>query len=363
MIPLVGRFAILFAITALLLSSAAVALGVAADRGETLAYSHIDGASLNAALFDTATAAHFDLLHTQNALENVLAWSPAGDQLAVARRVYLPEAILTHMLIMPVDRGGSSRTYVLGGTYAAFSPDGRMLAAVRTQSAREGSLIVLDTLTGDYQVLLGSTPLRNGSLIPSGRPSWSSDGAWVYVGAREYGDERANVDIQYQVYRVEMSGASTERLTDYAGNNYSPLPSPDGTRMLFQSQQRRALAVMMMNSDGTGVRSLTAGDGFCELPAWSPDGTRAVFICEGVYGQGGKALFMVWVDSREIEFLAADVRLIPPAWTRDGASVIYAGNNGWWYQVRAARGSSPERISAGQVYGGGETYLPMIVRP
>jgi TolB protein len=104
-------------------------------------------------------------------------------------------------------------------------------------------------------------------------------------------------------------------------NSY-PSPSPDGDRVVFQSNRTGRFELYVMNRDGTGLRQLTSSPGHNVTPKWSPDGTLIVFAAEPQ------------PDNSEIYIMNADgsgQRLLNPAWgddshprfSPDGARVIF----------------------------------------
>jgi TolB protein len=102
-----------------------------------------------------------------------------------------------------------------------------------------------------------------------------------------------------------------------------PEQSPDGSRIVFQSNRDGSNQVWLMNSDGTGVRQITRvpGEG-AETPVWSPDGRH---IAYAVYSDEGNN--DVWVMDAEGAH-AVQVTDGPgydghPHWTADGSRIVF----------------------------------------
>jgi len=66
------------------------------------------------------------------------------------------------------------------------------------------------------------------------------------------------------------------RLTNTTGDS-RPRYSPDGSKIVFQSNRDGQREIYVMNSDGTGQTRLTNNPAWDTAPAWSPDGTKILF--------------------------------------------------------------------------------------
>jgi TolB protein len=80
------------------------------------------------------------------------------------------------------------------------------------------------------------------------------------------------------IYSVNADGTGLRNLTAHPAIYNHLRVSPDGRRVLFQSnrgQQWWHSYIWMMNSDGTGLKQLTTESSWNAL--WSPDGTRIAF--------------------------------------------------------------------------------------
>ncbi len=59
--------------------------------------------------------------------------------------------------------------------------------------------------------------------------------------------------------------------------NAYPDPSPDGSRIVFQSDRTGTDQIYLMNTDGSDVQQLTEFEFGAETPVWSPDGKKIAY--------------------------------------------------------------------------------------
>jgi len=81
-----------------------------------------------------------------------------------------------------------------------------------------------------------------------------------------------------QVYLMNIDDGKIRQLTDLPLGGESPAFSPDGQHIIFAAYVGEGNNdVFIMNADGSGLKRLTHGPGYDGHPHWSADGRRIVF--------------------------------------------------------------------------------------
>jgi acylaminoacyl-peptidase len=175
----------------------------------------------------------------------------------------------------------------------AWSPDSTAIAYTapvpgRARTQPWAPPDVLDMLyTGPQPVALfvapnsGAAPVRipAGKLEILGEPAWMPDGQSILVSAAEPGG-----DPEIYAIRLNLSGA--RQVTDRRGPDYSPLPSPDGSRIAWiardaKPQSFATAKLYVANADGSRVKTLAGSlDRDVTHIYWSSDSRNLYFLAE-----------------------------------------------------------------------------------
>src|SRR5579864_3851035 len=82
----------------------------------------------------------------------------------------------------------------------------------------------------------------------------------------------------YEIFSMDSDGTNQTNLTNNTTvNDSDPEWSPDGTKIVFDSNRVGNQQIFVMNADGSGVTRLTNNSSFEENPDWSPDGSKILF--------------------------------------------------------------------------------------
>ena len=229
------------------------------------------------------------------------AWSPDGSKIAFAS-----------------DRDGNYDIYVIGSDgkfltrlinnlpfeeihdrYPAWSPDGKKIAFTRYFKGG-GSCILVTNFNGNGVGPLGGACgsaekecVKWDYIIPwictdlktvyhyhwnDVEPAWSPDGSKIAFarGEKAGGSDFYAFDVWVQSVK---EGSKPEQLTKNPGIDDHPAWSPDGSKILFVSYQYGDPEIYTMNPNGTGQTAFfdTPNPAMDWEPAWSQDGTRMAF--------------------------------------------------------------------------------------
>jgi TolB protein len=105
-----------------------------------------------------------------------------------------------------------------------------------------------------------------------------------------------------------------------------PFPSPDGKKVLFESQIAGLYQLFMMNTDSSGIVQLTHDPWNHDMPSWSPDGKKIAFVSDR---NKHSVIYMMNVDGTGLERLSPEsAESIHPNWSPDSMKVIYCADDG-----------------------------------
>jgi hypothetical protein len=163
------------------------------------------------------------------------------------------------------------------------------------------------------------------------RPAASGDGR--HVAFQSYRDEGWNV------FSMNADGSGQVDLTNTKEPviNFEPAWSPDGSKVVFMRQGLTPgeQDIWVVNSNGTDPVDLTQSPGVNETsPEFSPDGTKIVYVSSGPDACCGAHYNNdIWVmdanGSNQVPLTTTDqpTQNVAPTWSPDGLEIAYSTNS------------------------------------
>jgi len=263
---------------------------------------------------------------------------------------------------------GARKTLIEGGSDARYAPTGHLLYllggvayAVRFDAARqqilgvavpivEGVRRATASTTGAAQLTVSSTgtlayvpgPIssattqrevaivdRSGNVSRVSLPPatytlvrTSRDGTLAAIGSDD--------GRQAIVWIYELAGANAPRRLTLEGQNRFPVWSPDGTRIAFQSDREKDLAIFAHRADGTGTteRLTKPEEGATHVPqSWSPDSRHLLFSSDK--GSRSSLWALSLADKKVARFGSVEsAEAIGAMFSPDGRWVAYSVGTG-----------------------------------
>ncbi|MDQ3821881.1 MAG: hypothetical protein M3321_01405 [Actinomycetota bacterium] len=227
------------------------------------------------------------------------SWSRDGRRLAFTRvdRGFqgISVAHIASRRIVAITRHRFDPTDLVLDARPRWSPDGRRIVFHRFRES--GARL--------YVVGVDGSGLRQ--LGPGWEPSWSPDGRWIAFA------DRPTREDGFDLFLVRPDGTGKRRLTSWPGNERHPEWSPDGRRLVLESDRSGNVDVYVARANGRGARRLTTSSAHDVAGAWSPDGRRIAFASRRVLGQFD--IFVMAADgSRETRLTTAPADDAQPSW-------------------------------------------------
>jgi hypothetical protein len=130
---------------------------------------------------------------------------------------------------------------------------------------------------------------------------------------------------------MDVDGSNVTRLTDPAWDDWSPVWSPDGGQMVFNSSRGDNREIWVMRADGTGKTNITQDAADDWWPDWSPDGSRIVFHSDR---DGGFDIYSMSPDGKDVRRLTEFPGLAyDGSWSPDGSRIAFTADTRGTRQV------------------------------
>ena len=204
-----------------------------------------------------------------------------------------------------MDSDGANHRFITNGQSTAltprYSPDYSKIAYLSYVGERMRIYV--------YDVGSGRQTLVTESGNPTMAPRWSPDGRTI-------------------LYSM-ATGGTPRRLTDTPGIDVGGSFSPDGSRIVFESDRSGTQQCYVMDADGSNQRRISFFGGRCATPEWSPRGDLIAFT----HIVGNFRIATMTPSGGNVRHLTNSWQDEAPTWSPNGRIVQF---------FRTAQGSSGE---------------------
>ena len=152
------------------------------------------------------------------------------------------------------------------------------------------------------------------------------------LGSLSAGPTNPNPVTGTSIHHIDAaSGSDAKQLFAIKGNCWSPILSPDRTKIVFSSYVNGKGQIYTMNSDGSNPYNISKND-FCDkTPVWSSDGKRIAFVSDRDVDWEVYVMNVDGTDQRRLtDSPGVDCR---PAWSPDGNRIAFESDRGGEFDI------------------------------
>lgn len=274
-----------------------------------------------------------------------VAWSPDGEKLASSAmrinralwdKVQFGALAKSQFDIVVLATDGSSIARITDNAesdlWPVWWPGGKCLLYA---AERDGS-------SGLYFVKADGSDRQAPHGLPNhvSQPSIAAEGRKIAFMSRQ--------GVESHIYVLDDDATVPRKVTSTGPNNWNPVWSPDGSRIVFFSDRRGKGRdqIFVVNADGSTETQLTNDDFNNVFPSWSPDGKTILFGSTRA-GGGNSGIFVMDADGSNLRRLVQDMPAEFARWSPDGRRLAFISGDfpDTHIHVAAADGTNPTRLT------------------
>src|SRR3989442_3836057 len=130
-----------------------------------------------------------------------------------------------------------------------------------------------------------------------------------------------------QIYVMNAEGSGQARLTSDGSNDDNPRWSPDGSKILFQSDRDNPGTndIYLMNADGSGQTRLTTDANDDSAAVWSGNGSKIAF--QSLRNSSFYQIYVMnAVGTAQVNISNSSASDSQPSWSPDGTKIAFASD-------------------------------------
>ncbi|MCH7574480.1 MAG: PD40 domain-containing protein [Candidatus Marinimicrobia bacterium] len=131
----------------------------------------------------------------------------------------------------------------------------------------------------------------------------------------------------WSLFRMEADGSNQQQLVDMPVRCAPPVPSPDGSKVLFiANDQSHDYELYLLDMDTQSLLLLATGERYCGAAAWAPDGSQIAFVRNRAADTDDKDILLIDPEGNGLQALTSSGNNSCPAWAPDGAQIAYCSD-------------------------------------
>lgn len=223
---------------------------------------------------------------------------------------------------------------IRSGIFPSFSPSGkRLVCNDQTAGILHNSILIMDA-DGSKSSTLFQDPIKSalGAV-------WSRQGdRLAFAQGRFFQSTLGPASADIVIMNADGTGLKT--LTDGSGNYAFPSWSPDGRSIVYRSSIAGKSALLVVDIETRAIRTLDTGSDKDNFPTWSPAGDRIAFTS---YRDGDTDLYSIRPDGTDLKRLTNSTgNDAHSTWSSDGKWIAFTSARGGFKDEAPLHPSNPQ---------------------